>query len=88
MENGKNNGAGDGVQSTKVPTLIVTMDPHTMQVAFNAGDLTIAVAQMMLEEVRRQLDITRRQAAQLELLRQVNEAKRVQAILDAGKGRG
>lgn len=88
MGNGHNNGAEHGVEHIKVPTVIITLDPATLLVSFQSGDLIISVVQMMLDEVQRQLDIKRRQAAAIELQKQLADAARTAAIVAGLKGKG
>ena len=78
------NGNGErGVEHVKVPTIIITLDPGTLIVSYKCDGLPIAVAQMMVDEVRRTLDIQRRQAAAIQLQQQVAEQRRAGALADS-----
>jgi len=69
-----------GIKHVKVPTIIITMNPVTLEVTFNGGDLSYGVVGMMLHEACTQLEIGRRQAAQLKMLEEVNKAREAAAL--------
>lgn len=70
-----------GITRESVPTLIITLDRATLMVHLNAGDVKMSVAQMMLDEVQRQLEIQRRQAAAIDLQKHLADAARTAALL-------
>lgn len=74
------NGAEHGVTHVKVPTLIITLELETHMVHLTCDGVAISVAQMMLDEVQRQLEIQRRQAAALELQQKIADARFAAAI--------
>lgn len=82
---GKSNGAApeESITRLEVPTLIITLDPRTHMVNLSCEGVAISVAQMMLDEVARKLDIQRRQAAAMELQKSLGEARRTAAIVDS-----
>lgn len=82
------NGETQNVARVHVPTLVVTLDPVTFLVNFKCDGVKIAVAQMMLDEVQRQLDIQRRAAASIELQKQLQDAARTAALVAGIRGRG
>lgn len=82
----KPNGAnGDTREQVTVVTL--AYNHTTCQVSLGIHDVGIALAQMMLDEARRQLDIMRRQAAALELRKQVEQAQADAALRAALAGK-
>lgn len=68
--------------------LTITLDPQTHMVCFRCDGIAVSVAQMMIDEVARQLDIARKQAAQLELVAKMQEQERIAALVSGRNGRG
>lgn len=83
-EKEKEQGNGASSQaSTKLTAIRVCYNHDTCMVSFDAGGAPMALLQMMLDEVQRQLEIMRRQAAALEFARAQNEARANAALADS-----
>lgn len=81
------NGETPNAAHVGVPTVVVTLDPRTLLVHMKTGDVQIGLAQMMLDEAQRQLDIMRRQAAAIELQGKLAEAQRVAGLVASITGK-
>lgn len=83
MSDGEN-----GVTRTKVSVVTLTYDHDSCLVVIDGHGAHLGLAQMILDEGVRQLEIQRRQAAALELQAQIEQARRDAAIAAAVRGRG
>lgn len=79
--NGAEDNGGNSVEDIQVPTLTVMLDPVTHLVTWRCNDVAISVLQMMLDEVQRQLDIQRRQAAAIEFQKSLADARRTAQLV-------
>lgn len=85
---GSNGNGEQDITRTKLTVFTVTYNHDTCQVSIGAQGVPIALAQMMLHEAGTQLEFTRRQAAALELQKQLSDAAATKALVDAiSKGR-
>lgn len=75
-----------GVDHQRVTVIQVAYNQETTMVSFSMKDVPISLAQMMLDEAVRQLDIMRRQAAAMQLRQQMVDQQLMDEI--AGKARG
>lgn len=75
-----------GVTREQVTVVTLAYNHTTCLVSLGIHDVTIALAQMIVDEARRQLDIMRRQAAALELRKQVEQAQADAALRAALQG--
>lgn len=80
----ENNGDGEhGVEHLKVPTMTITVDPRTGMPSYKCTELPVAFWQMMVGEVARQLEETRRIGAAMQMQAQLREQAANQAVADA-----
>lgn len=87
-DNGARGEAEHGVEHGQVTVLTIAYNRTTCRVSVGAQDVPIALAQMMLHEAQIQLEFTRRQAAALELQKQMVNAAATKELFDKlAKGR-
>lgn len=75
---------GNGVRVIQKYALALVYDTGTHQVSIGGDTMPICLAQMILDEALRQLEITRRQQAAIALQQQLQENARVVSILGRG----
>lgn len=78
----------NGAARKRVSVVTFTYDHESCLVGIEAAGVHLGLAQMIVDEGRRQLETQRRQAAALELQAKVEEARRDAAIAAAVRGRG
>lgn len=79
-KDGDNNGAEHGVEHHRITVVTITFDHETSIVSYDAHGAIISLVQMMIDEARRSLDLQRRQAVQLEFMKQVQDARQSAAL--------
>lgn len=80
-QEGTNHGNEGTVEREPCLVLTVTMNTRTAQVTFACPDMPIALAQMIVGEVARQLEEQRRLAVAQQLQQRALEQQRTQEIL-------
>ena len=89
MSSDDNDARGEnGMRTRRVSVVTFTYDHESCLVTIEATGCHLGLAQMIVDEGRRQLETQRRQAAALELQAKVEEARRDAAIAAAVRGRG
>lgn len=84
IEDASNTSGEHGVEHQVIPLMTITVDPRTWRPSYKCTELPVAFWQMMVDEIARQLEETRRITGALQMqeqLRQAAENARVAAQL-------